>query len=170
MCIRSSGKKYDKEKMRKWENEKMKNRFVRYVLMLLLCGVCHTVAFAYEYNRSTQTKSWGYQSTYQPTYQSTYQSASQKTFDPNVAEPTFRFRTTSTYINSSGDNDLGGQLSGLSGPRRMSMWDEEDDPIGVVPDPVTPVGDTPWCLMLLLVAGYIAFRSRRSADGHLAAD
>jgi len=144
----------------------MRNRMIRWVIaMLLMCVLSHTAAFAYGYNQSAQSKSWGYQSTYQPTYQSTYQptyqSTPQKTFDPNAAEPTFRFRTTSTYITTS--SDAGSDLfSGFSGPRRASMWDDigEDDPVGVVPDPV-PVGDTPWWLMLLLVAGYIAFRSFR---------
>lgn len=54
--------------------EKMKNRFVRYVLIWLLCGLCHTAAFAYSSDPDAQqSKSWGYQpvyssSTTQPTY------------------------------------------------------------------------------------------------------
>ena len=130
--------------MSKWENEKMKNRFVRYVLIVLLCGLCHTAAFAYGYDQSVQSKNWGYQ----PVYNS------------GSCAPTYQFRTTSVYIKTSDESNS--TESWKSRPRRTSPWDwsVDDNPIGEVPDPV-PVGDTPWWLMLLLSAGYIAFRSLR---------
>ena len=126
------------------ENDKMKNRFVRYVLIVLLCGLCHTAAFAYGYDQNVQSKNWGYQ----PVYNST-------------SAPTYRFYTTSPYINTIGESRANSFALTSSGPRRTSSWDDPDgDEQGVVPDPV-PVGDTPWWLMLLLTAGYVAFRSRK---------
>lgn len=131
--------------MSKWENEKMKNRFVRYVLIVLLCGIGHIGAFAYGYDQNARSD-WGYQ----PVYNS------------GSTAPMYQFRTTSAYRNSFGDTESGSALLRASGPRRTSPfdWSEDDDPIGTVPDPV-PVGDTPWFLMLLLAAGYIVFFSRK---------
>jgi hypothetical protein len=139
--------------MSKWENDKMKNRFVRYVLIVLLCGLCHTAAFAYGYNQSAQSKNWGYQ----PVYHS------------GSSAPTYQFRTTSAYINTIGESRANSlDLNNL--PRRTSSspfdWSEDDDAIGEVPDPV-PVGDTPWFLMLLLAAGYVAFRSLRRREARI---
>ena len=127
--------------MSKWENEKMKNRFVRYVLIVLLCGLCHTAAFAYGYDQNAQSQNWGYQ----PVYNNTVASS-----------PSYQFRTTSVYINSSGDSESENPLYGPS--RSPRGWGRPGgNPIGEVDDPV-PVGDTPWLLMLLLAAGYIGFR------------
>ena len=154
MYIPSLVKKYDSE-MNKWENEKMKNRniLIRCVLMLwMVCGMCHTAAFAYGYAPNAQSKNWGYQPVYQSTATTSYVSAA----------PTYQFRTTSAYRNSFGDTESGSALLRASGPRRTSPWDwsDDDNALGEVPDPA-PVGDTPWLLMLLLAAGYIAFRSIR---------
>ena len=134
--------------MNKWENEKMNNHFVRYVLMLLLCVMSHTAAFAYGYNQDAQSKSWGYQ----PVYNS------------DVSAPTYQFRTTSVYMSSLSDAESGSPKSGHGGVRRTSSpwdWDDDDNPIGEVDDPPTPVGDTPWWFILLLAAGYTAIRSLR---------
>ena len=142
--------------MNKWENEKMKNRniLIRCVLMLwMVCGMCHTAAFAYGYAPNAQSKNWGYQPVYQSTATTSYVSAA----------PTYQFRTTSAYISTSGGSEPYNPMSGPGGPRRGLAWTTpglDDDPIGTVPDPA-PVGDTPWLLMLLLAAGYIAFRSIR---------
>lgn len=127
--------------------EKMKNRFIRHVLILLLCGFCHTAAFAYGYDRNDQSKSWGYQPVYQSTATTSYVSAA----------PTYQFRTTSTYISASGGPEPYNPLSGPSGPRRGLFNPTGDDPIGTVPDPA-PIGDTPWIFMLILAAGYVTFR------------
>lgn len=128
--------------------EKMK----RWVIAMLLCGVCHTAAFAYGYAPNAQSKNWGYQPVYQSTATTSYVSAA----------PTYQFRSTSMYITSSGESESDNPLLGSGRSRRTSPWDwgEEDDPIGEVPDPL-PVGDSPWCLMLLLAAAYIAFRRLR---------
>lgn len=126
-------------------------RMKKYILMIfLVCGLCYTEAFAYGNNPNAQSQSWGYQ----PIYNS------------NFSAPTYEFYSTSPYINSVRQSQSGSISLGSSGPLRTTLWDmtDEDDPIGVVPDPV-PVGDTPWCFMLLLAAGYMAFRvrSRRKA-------
>ena len=128
--------------------EKMK----RWVIAMLLCGVCHTAAFAYGYAPNAQSKNWGYQPVYQSAATTSYVSAA----------PAYQFRSTSVYIASSGESESDNPLLGSGLSRRTSPWDwsEEDDPIGEVPDPL-PVGDSPWCLMLLLAAAYIAFRRLR---------
>lgn len=125
----------------------MKNCFVRYVLIVLLCGMCHTVAFAYGYDHNAQSNGWGYQ----PLYSTTTPSAT-------YSAPTYQFRTTSIYANSINESNCFSQ--GNNGLRRTSSFDDEDDPIGVVPNP-TPLGDAPWLFILLLAAGYIAFRALR---------
>jgi len=136
-------------KMRKYINENIS----KWLIAILLCVLCHTAAFAYGYNQSAQSKNWGYQPVYQSTATTSYVSAA----------PTYQFRTTSAYISASGGSEPYNPMSGPSGPRRDFSWTTpgiDDDPLGTVPDPV-PVGDSPWCLMLLLAAGYIAFRSLR---------
>lgn len=128
-------------------------RMKRWVMAMLLCGVCHTAAFAYGYHQDAQSKSWGYQPVY----------------NASVSAPTYQFRTTSSYMNTVGYTDAESRLLGSNGPRRVSPWDswsDSDNALGEVDDPV-PVGDLPWCLMLLLVAGYIAviFLRQRKARG-----
>ena len=135
--------------------EKMKNRFVRYVLIWLLCGLCHTAAFAYSSDPDAQqSKSWGYQ----PVYSS------------STTQPTYRFRSTSIYLHDTDKPEAdaaAGRLPISGRPRRdpANPFDPNpDDPIGVVEDP-TPVGDTPWLFLLLLSAGYLIYRKvqRREA-------
>ena len=131
--------------------EKMKNRFIRHVLILLLCGFCHTAAFAYGYDRNDQSNAWGYQ----PVYNSS-----------SVAMPTYRFQSTSVLIPTRDQSESAAWMPGNSRPRRSGGWpgpEEEDDPTGVVPDPVNmPVGDTPWILMLLLVTAYYLIKRYRT--------
>jgi len=126
-------------------------RMKRWVIAMLLCGLCHIGAFAYGYDKNAQSQNWGYQ----PVYNTVY------------ATPSYRFQTTSAYIHASGGGEYNGMMPGNNGPRRSYAWDEVDDedPIGTVPDPV-PVGDMPWLLMLLLLTGYIAFRYHRQRKAH----
>ena len=134
---------YINEKLRKW-----------LIAMVFLCGLCHTEAFAYGCDQSTQpSKSWGYQPVYQSTATTSYVSAA----------PTYQFHSTSVLIPTRDQSASAAWMPGNSRPRRVGDgWSDEDDPIGVLPDKVDmPVGDTPWLLMLLLAAGYIAFRSIR---------
>jgi len=129
--------------------EKMKNRFIRHVLILLLCGLCHTAAFAYGYDRNDQSKAWGYQ----PVYNTSAQA------------PKYQFYSTSPYINSIGKSKYNSFEMSNGRPRRIGSIpdDDEDDEIGVVhPDrDEMPIGDTPWLFMLLMGAGYLAFRYRK---------
>lgn len=122
---------YINEKLRKW-----------LIAMVFLCGLCHTEAFAYGCDQSTQpSKSWGYQ----PVYNSS-----------SVAMPTYRFHSTSVLIPTQDQSESAAWMPGNSRPRRAGEWPgEDDDPIGVLPDEVDmPVGDTPWLFLLLLIAGY----------------
>ena len=141
-------------KMRKYINENIS----KWLIAILLCGLCHTAAFAYGYNQSAQSKNWG--------YQPVYQSASTATTSSIATAPTYRFRTTSAYISASGASEPYRPMFSPGGPRRSSFDDdpgEEDDPSGVVPDPKpdVPVGDTPWLWMLILAVAYIAIRRVR---------
>ena len=144
--------------------KKMKNRFIRHVLILLLCGFCHTAAFAYGYDRNDQSKAWGYQPVYQSTATTSYVSAA----------PTYQFRSTSSvYLTSSGHpaSYVPGQQN--NGPRRIRLSDpfdptDEDEPIGAVTP--QPIGDTPWLFLLILAAGYLAFRYRKKIRTQASAD
>ena len=137
--------------MNKWEIKKMKNRniLIRCVLMLwMVCGMCHTASFAYGYAPNAQSKNWGYQPVYQSTATTSYVAAA----------PTYQFRTTSAYISASGESEPYNPMIGSSGPRRG--WGMPGgNATGEVND--APVGDSPWGFVLLLAAGYIAFRSRK---------
>ena len=127
----------------------MKNRFIRYVLIVLLCGLCHTAAFAYGYGKNAQSDSWGYQPL------------------NSVATtlPVYQFRTTSSYLSPVGEYRSGNPMmrdesSGFS----WGEDDPEDNPLGEVNDPTVPIGDAPWYLILLFAAGYIIYKkcSRKS--------
>lgn len=135
--------------MRKYINENIS----KWLIAILLCGLCHTAAFAYGYNQSAQSKNWGYQPVYQSASTTSYVAAA----------PTYRFHSTSAYISASGASEPYCPMFSPGGPRRSIFDDEpgeEDDPGGVVPDP-TPIGDAPWWLMFLLAAAYSAFRHFR---------
>ena len=79
----------------------------------------------------------------------------------------YRFRSTSPYTPMTGTTFRGSDIP--SGPYRSSTWNwddpDEDDPIGVIPDP-TPLG-APWVLVIFVVL-YMAFlayrRLRRSCS------
>ena len=129
--------------------EKMKNRFIRHVLIWLLCGLCNTAAFAHGYDRNDPSKAWGYQ----PVVNTT------------ISQPSYQFYSTSPYsspISVAKANSYGMH----SKPRKTAGFgddpnEETDDEIGVVhPDrEEMPIGDTPWIFMLILATGYIAFRT-----------
>ena len=130
---------YINEKLRKW-----------LIAMVFLCGLCHTEAFAYGCYQSTQpSKSWGYQPVYQSTATTSYVSAA----------PTYQFHSTSVLIPTRDQSASAVWMPGDSRLRRDGGWTEEEDPIGVVEDDVDmPVGDVPWLFLLLLIAGYLAYR------------
>ena len=157
--------------------EKMKNRFIRHVLILLLCGFCHTAAFAYGYDRNDQSKAWGYQPLYSTaasaqktkvvgsgfghasttTYQGIYSTA--RAAVVATSAPAYTFRTTSLYITSSDASESMYSAPTGSGPLRTSSfdWNDDDNPLGEVDDPM-PVGDTPWLFMLILIATFYSIK------------
>ena len=145
----------------------MKNKFVliRYVLMLwLLCGASYTQSIASAYDRNTSSQGWGYQplSTMNG---SNYHAA---TAPARSDFPVLRFRSTSAYADKFDMQYtplMGGDVVLMGNP-----WDEPTDPgIGETEDPM-PIGDTPWLFLLLLSAGYLAFRYRKKIRTCLSAD
>lgn len=140
--------------------EKMWNRVVliRYVLMLwLLCGTCDTVSVASASMQTPQYASWGYQQ-----LPSMGTACNQHTtVYTGATPPSYQFKTTSAYVFTSGKCY---QPVGIRENRMLrSIFDEpgeDDDPTGVVPDPV-PLGEVPWLIMLLLAAGYLTICSRK---------
>jgi hypothetical protein len=142
-----------------------KNKFVliRYVLMLwMLCGASYTLSIASAYDRNTSSQGWGYQPL-QTSSSTTGYTASYggTTTRGGVAErPTFHFQSTSILISHSDMEPM--QMRG-GNALLSSIWDDEPTGPGTgeLEDP-TPVGDTPWLFLLLLIVGYIALRSRRA--------
>jgi hypothetical protein len=157
--------------------------------IVLLYGFGYTDAFAGPYGRNAQSDSWAYQpkngsittsgslsSGYlsrakttstngytmygnTPVYGSNGASDNKANYSPSV--PTYNFYTTSPIISSIGRTNP--DLMNLNEKIRYTSpwdWNEDDDPVGEVGDPL-PVGDTPWLLMALFAAGYIAFRYLR---------
>lgn len=160
----------------------MKNQFIRYVLMLwLLCSACYTQSVVSAATYTPQYASWGYRPLYSTaasaqtkvvgggfghasatTYQGIYSTASAAVVATSA--PTYSFRSTSVYIPAA--RGVGQPVVIADNTPRRSIWDDEpgddDDPTGVVPDPA-PLGDAPWLLLLLLVAGYVLFRPTKAA-------
>lgn len=117
--------------------------------IVLLCGLCHTEAFAFSNdNNNTQFRSWGYQ----PVYKTT------------STAPTYQFQSTSSYAPSGRVRVYApGATSPSFSPRRNDGWDTPDgEEIGVIPDDdPTPVGDIPWIFMFLLIGGYFAYARKK---------
>lgn len=150
-------------------------------MLWMLCGVCHTQSVVSAATSTPQYASWGYRPLHSTaasaqtkvvgsgfghasatTYQGIYSTASAAVVATSA--PTYSFRSTSVYIPAA---------RGVGQPviladhttMRKSVFDEpgeDDDPQGVVPDPA-PLGDAPWLLLLLLVAGYVLFRPIKAA-------
>ena len=160
--------------MRSWKNKKMRKyinlKIRKLVLILLLCGFCHTAAFAYGNDRNDQSNAWGYQPVYKTvSYGSTPYMGSTTTTTSSVytgigssTMPKYKFRTTSVLIPTQDQSESAAWMPGNSRPRRSSGWSEEDDAIGEVGDVDMPVGDTPWILMLLLVTAYYLIKRYRT--------
>lgn len=155
----------------------MKNKFVliRYVLMLwLLCGASYTQSIASAYDRNTSSQGWGYQplstmngSNYHAmtapgTYGTTTTSRTTKNPLSGRSDfPVLRFRSTSAYADKF---DM--QSTPLMGGGDVVLMGNPFDPdgpgVGELGDPM-PIGDTPWLFMLILAAGYLAFRYRKKS-------
>ena len=154
----------------------MKNKFVliRYVLMLwLLCGASYTQSIASAYDRNTSSQGWGYQplstmngSNYHAMtapgiYGTTTTSRTTKNPLSGRSDfPVLRFRSTSAYADKF-DMQSTPLMSGGDVVLMGNSWEEPDGPgLGELEDPM-PIGDTPWLFLLLLSAGYLAFRYRK---------
>lgn len=156
----------------------------------LLCGFGHMADLAYAYGQNAQSDSWSYQSVYGSTkansalhVRTTLSSRSAMpvasyggtaTSDgaaalgttgsavaPATSMPSYNFRSTSSLVSSLGNSNPS-IIKGTTVSRTTSSfdWNEDDNPIGEVPDPL-PIGETPWLIMAVLAAGYIAFRYLR---------
>jgi hypothetical protein len=139
--------------------------------LVILYSFGYTEAFAYGFDRNAQSASWGYQSVYGSTttgnsYGTTPYGSAAKSPSTTMG---YQFRSTSAYRSTLAEERNYSRLD-IAGARRSgsSVWDEEydfpgigddDNPVGTLSE--QPVGDTPWVIMLLLAAGYIAFRQRR---------
>ena len=125
---------------------KMQKKFNTYRWFLvawLLFGCSYTMSFAVTYTSVQQSAEWAYRPMY-----TTMSSVSGLSYDYSCVQvigknecPVFQFRSTSPYT-ALMDSVSGGFTGTYKGPRRTNTWDEEpdDDPIGVVPNPL-PVGE-----------------------------
>lgn len=146
--------------MKKGDDKKMKNKFVllRYIFMLwLLCGASCTLSIASAYDRTSPSASWGYQPLQSVRGASNYAVSYGEI--SSAVQPSYRFHTTSAYINSS---NVGGSRILRSGEEMMrSGWgdpnDDEDTPIGTTP--VTPIGDP--LVLLFFALAFLGFRYYR---------
>ena len=124
-------------------------------MLWMLCGASYTLSIASAYDRNTSSQGWGYQPL-QTSSSTTGYTASYggTTTRGGVAErPTFHFQSTSILISHSDMEPM--QMRG-GNALLSSIWDDEPTGPGTGElDPEDmPVGDTPWFLILLLVAGY----------------
>ena len=130
-------------------------------MLWLLCGASYTQSIASAYDRNTSSQGWGYQ----PLSTMNGSNYHAMTAPARSDFPVLRFRSTSAYADKF---DM--QYTPLMGGEVVLMgdiWTDENDPnqpgMGEVEyeeDPM-PIGDTPWLFLLLLSAGYLAFRYRK---------
>lgn len=139
-------------------------------MLWMLCGASYTLSIASAYDRNTSSQGWGYQPLQTSSSTTGYTASYGGTMTTGrVAErPTFHFQSTSILISHSDMEPM--QMRG-GNALLSSIWDDEPTEPGtgeVEPEEVdTPVGDTPWLFLLLLIAGYLAsshnsLRVRRS--------
>lgn len=138
----------------------MKNKFVliRYVLMLwMVCGASYTLSIASAYDRTSSSASWGYQPLQSVRGASNYAVSYGEI--SSAVQPSYRFHTTSAYINSS-DYDAQ-SVWRPTGKRRIEGWgdpnDDEDPAIGTTP--VTPIGEP--LVLLFFALAFLGFRYYR---------
>ena len=143
-------------------------------MLWMLCGASYTQSIASAYDRNTSSQGWGYQplstmngSNYHAmTAPGTYGTTTSRTTKNPLAGrsdfPVLRFRSTSAYADKfdmqytplmGGEVVLMGDPFDPDGPGMGEVEVEEEDPM--------PIGDTPWLFLLLLSAGYLAFRYRK---------
>ena len=152
------------------------NLLYRIVWMVwLLCLGCLMPSGAYAYDRTPASASWGYQPLYSTA--STRPSGHLYKLSGDVY-PAYRFRSTSPITNyqspiTNRQSPIANRQSPIAnyqspiitGPYKSSEWNwgdpEDEDPIGVVPDPA-PVGE-PWLLFLLALL-YLPIRYYRRSE------
>ena len=144
-------------------------------MLWLLCGASYTQSIASAYDRNTSSQGWGYQplstmngsnyhaTTAPGTYGTTTSRTTKNPLSGRSDFPVLRFRSTSAYADKF---DM--QYTPLMGGEVVLMgdiWTDENDPnepgMGEVVEDPMPIGDTPWLFMLILAAGYLAFRYRK---------
>ena len=127
----------------------MKKLFMKYrnILLLWLLLIGSPIYAVGTYTPATLPSSW----TTTPTMS-------------NDMQTVYQFRSTSSYVSSMNTSSTMIYLSGRVGAssmRKTGSWNEDDNPIGEVPDPV-PVG-SPFVLLALALAYMLVKRlSRRS--------
>lgn len=152
------------------------------LVVFVLCGLCHTAGAAYAYDRSS---AWGYAPVYSETQTrgaftvfsskatvasygpgaggvvsaATYSTGGSRShsyapaFNQN-AVPAFRFQSTSLHTSSKANTS-----AGVTMQKAPSSWgdpEEDDNPIGVVPDP-QPIGEP----LILLAFALLYLGARR---------
>ena len=144
-------------------------------MLWMLCGASYTLSIASAYNRTSPSASWGYQplhgstmsvnsSVYRgtpaggTTITGTYTPASVQS--GLFSKPTYRFHTTSAYLDAS--NVGGTRILMSEGGMMRSGWgdpNDDDDPIGSLKP--TPVGDIPFVMMALMAGIYVIWKKKR---------
>ena len=108
----------------------------------MLWGCTAFSASAYALPSGSSQPDWGYQPVHEET-----------------VVPETKFITTSLYMDPNGEAILLPFCDDANKKNKVIIWGEpEDDPIGVVPNPV-PVGSP--LVLLLLAAVYIVWKRRR---------
>ena len=109
---------------------------------------CCTVGSAFAYTpQTTMPSAWGEKPTLCRDIDPSYHFRTTSSMAPVVGETSY---ITTTYT------PIGG-----SRPQKTNSWDdpEDEDPIGVLPDP-TPVGE-PLAVLLVLALGYVVWKRRQ---------
>ena len=150
-------------------------------MLWLLCGASYTQSIASAYDRNTSSQGWGYQplstmngSNYHAmtapgTYGTTTTSRTTKNPLSGRSDfPVLRFRSTSAYADKFDMQYtplMGGEVVLMGNP-----FDPDGPGVGELEEDPMPIGDTPWLFLLLLSAGYLAFRYRKKIRTHASAD
>ena len=112
---------------------------------------CCTVGSAFAYTQQTTMPSaWGEKPTLCRDIDPSYHFRTTSSMAPVVGETSY---ITTTYTPIGGSRPRKTETSGS-----WTSPDDEDDPIGVVPDP-TPVGE-PLVVLLVLAVGYVVWKRR----------
>ena len=127
-------------------------------MLWLLCGASYTQSIASAYDRNTSSQGWGYQ----PLSTMNGSNYHAMTAPARSDFPVLRFRSTSAYADKF-DMQYTPLMMGGDVVLMGNSWEEPDGPgVGELEEEM-PLGDTPWLFLLLLSAGYLAFRYRKKS-------